>query len=192
MKAKGYGRVVLTSSSSGVFSHQGLSNYAAAKAGMLGLGRALAYEGREFDLRTNCLLPFADTPIGSEQNIPHLREEFAQHVPPGGGELMGSRGSPEVVAPMAVYLASRACRVSGQAFSILMGRYARVFIGIAQGWTSPEAPGATVEDIAAHFDQIGDLGAPFITPSSMYEEIAHVTHNLLPGSPAPEPGRRRG
>jgi NAD(P)-dependent dehydrogenase (short-subunit alcohol dehydrogenase family) len=182
MKAKGYGRVVLTSSSSGVFSHQGLANYAAAKAGMLGLGRALAYEGREHDLKANCLLPYAATPIGAEQHIPHLAEEFARHVPPQGNELMGSRGAPEAVAPMAVFLASRACPVSGQAFSICMGRYARVFTAIAHGWTSSEAPGATVEDIAVHFAEIGDLDAPFTIPADMYEEIADATNSLIAGS----------
>ncbi|GAA0603602.1 hypothetical protein GCM10009547_01510 [Sporichthya brevicatena] len=56
MRAAGYGRVILTSSSSGLFSHQGMANYATVKAGLYGMTKALAFEGAEFGIRTNVLL----------------------------------------------------------------------------------------------------------------------------------------
>jgi NAD(P)-dependent dehydrogenase (short-subunit alcohol dehydrogenase family) len=180
VKEKGYGRILVASSSSGAFGHQGLANYAAAKAGLIGLTRALAYEAREYgDIRVNALLPQAKTEISATDPIPMLFEEFARHVPEGGGELMGSRGDPDGVMPMAVYLCSPACQVSGEAYAARMGSYARVFIGIAQGWTAPEAPGATVDDIAKHFDQIRDLDARFTVPTSLYDEVADVVRVLL-------------
>src|SRR5438094_2476354 len=59
MQAKGYGRIVLTSSSTGAFGRLAGTNYAAAKAAMLGLARALSLEGAEHGIKTNCILPVA-------------------------------------------------------------------------------------------------------------------------------------
>jgi NAD(P)-dependent dehydrogenase (short-subunit alcohol dehydrogenase family) len=59
MQDKGYGRVVLTSSSAGAFGREAGANYVASKAAMLGLGRALALEGAEHGILANCILPIA-------------------------------------------------------------------------------------------------------------------------------------
>ena len=61
MYAKNYGRIVLTSSVSGIFGAFGQSAYAAAKMGMLGLMNVLALEGKNHNIRINCLSPGADT-----------------------------------------------------------------------------------------------------------------------------------
>lgn len=61
MKKQNYGRIVLTSSSSGVFGNFGQSNYGAAKAGMVGLMNVLHLEGARYDIRVNSLLPAATT-----------------------------------------------------------------------------------------------------------------------------------
>jgi NAD(P)-dependent dehydrogenase (short-subunit alcohol dehydrogenase family) len=57
MREKGYGRIVMISSSSGMFSHPGIANYAAAKAGIYGLTRALGAEGTPYGIRVNAILP---------------------------------------------------------------------------------------------------------------------------------------
>ena len=57
MKAKGYGRVLMISSAAGMFSRQGSPNYATAKAGLYGLCKALAFEGQDFGVNVNVLLP---------------------------------------------------------------------------------------------------------------------------------------
>jgi len=150
MQAKGYGRIVLTSSSTGAFGRIRGSNYAAAKAAMLGMGRALALEGEEYGIRTNCILPIA--PFGDRGDVP---AEITDQL--NGAGLRAEDAGPELVAPMAVYLASSACRVNGEAFSAGGRRFGRVFIGVADGWLAPDAGCPTAEDIEAHLPEIGDL-----------------------------------
>jgi len=61
MVAQGYGRIVFTTSASGMYGNFGQSNYGAAKSGMLGLMNVLAIEGAKFDIRANMLAPSAAT-----------------------------------------------------------------------------------------------------------------------------------
>ncbi len=178
MRQRGYGRIVLVSSSSGLFAHQGLANYAAAKAGLLGLGRALAFEGRHDDIRVNCVLPMAKTQMTIEAPIPEHPEEFAARCPAGSGDLMADRGTPEVATPLVTLLASRACPGTGEAYSSCMGRYARVFVGVADGWLAPDVTAVSAETLIEHLDEIRGI-APFSEPDSLYGEIAGVAERLL-------------
>jgi NAD(P)-dependent dehydrogenase (short-subunit alcohol dehydrogenase family) len=61
MYGKNYGRIVLTSSTSGIYGNFGQANYGAAKMGMLGLMNVLALEGAAKNVRVNCLAPAAET-----------------------------------------------------------------------------------------------------------------------------------
>ncbi len=61
MKANNYGRIVMTSSSSGIYGNFGQSNYGAAKMGVVGLMNVLHLEGRKYDIRVNTLSPTAYT-----------------------------------------------------------------------------------------------------------------------------------
>ncbi|MGE0307230.1 MAG: SDR family NAD(P)-dependent oxidoreductase [Acidimicrobiia bacterium] len=171
MKTNGYGRVVLTSSSS-TFGHQANSNYAAAKAGVLGLTTALAGEGAGHGIRVNAVMPYAvssiakDNPLVGDDN-PAIR---------GALDTLTSRRSPESVAPLVLYLASRECVVTGQAFSALAGRYARAFSGVTNGWISAD-PEPSLEAIADHMSLIGDTTS-FIVPGSMLDEILSVSSRV--------------
>ena len=179
MKDKAYGRILLTSSSSALFSHQGLANYAAAKAGLVGLCRALAYEGRDRDINVNCILPTAATQIGIEHPIPGFLEELSKVISPEAFELLGSRATPESVAPLAVALVSRRCQVSGEAFQAILGHFARVFIGVSTGWSREGTENATVESVLENLDAIRSVAGGFTELSSVYDEMATVTTPML-------------
>jgi NAD(P)-dependent dehydrogenase (short-subunit alcohol dehydrogenase family) len=162
MQKKGYGRIVLTSSSTGAWGRILGSNYAAAKAGMLGLGRALSLEGAKHGIKANCILPVA--PFMNKGRAPGTLGDMVRSM-----GLPPEQGGPEQVAPMVVYLASSACSVTGEAFSAGGGRFGRVFIAVAEGWlTSSETP-ATAEDIAAHLPEIEDRSSYEIPPTSIDE-----------------------
>jgi hypothetical protein len=59
MKENGYGRIVMTTSSSGMYGNFGQTNYGAAKAGLSGFMRTLCLEGAKYDIRVNVLSPTA-------------------------------------------------------------------------------------------------------------------------------------
>lgn len=153
--AAGGGRIVNTASSAGAFGMPAMANYSAAKAGVLGLTRALALEGAEHRVRVNAVLPNAETTISKGRPIPG---DSAAH---GGArtykERLGDRFRPEGVAPLVVYLASSACELNGEAFSALAGRYARLVVAVTSGWTGDAAGGIEPEEVAAHLDEITAL-----------------------------------
>lgn len=84
MRAAGYGRIVLTTSSSGLFGNFGQANYGAAKAGMLGLMNVLAIEGARDGIRVNMLSPTAATRMTEELLPPETLELLApETITPG-------------------------------------------------------------------------------------------------------------
>lgn len=84
MQEKGYGRIVMTTSSSGLYGNFGQSNYGAAKMALVGLMQTLALEGARNDIRVNCLAPSASTQM-LDGLLPQQELELLQaaHVSPG-------------------------------------------------------------------------------------------------------------
>jgi NAD(P)-dependent dehydrogenase (short-subunit alcohol dehydrogenase family) len=106
MAKKGFGRIVLTSSESGIFGNFGQSNYATAKMGLVGLMNVLKLEGGRKGIFTNCLAPGA-------------RTRMTESLPAQSG------GIPQQVSPAVLYLCSDDApngiilQASGGRFSIL-------------------------------------------------------------------------
>jgi NAD(P)-dependent dehydrogenase (short-subunit alcohol dehydrogenase family) len=90
MREQAYGRVLMTTSSTGLYGNFGQANYGAAKLGLVGLMKTLALEGAKYNVRCNTIAPLAAT---------RMTEDL---MPP---ELLAKMG-PETVAPAAVYLVS--------------------------------------------------------------------------------------
>ncbi len=142
LKASGTGRVVNTTSGAGLFGNFGQANYSAAKMGIVGLSRTLAIEGAKAGIGVNVIAPFAASQMTEQVMSP---EEFAALTP-------------ELVAPMVVYLGSTACETSGQIFTVAGGFVARV--AILEGAGVNLGPDVTPDSIAAAWDQIVDPAKP--------------------------------
>jgi len=90
MRAQQHGRIVMTTSSSGLYGNFGQANYAAAKMALVGLMQTLALEGAKHDIRVNCLAPSAAT--GMTANVlpaPALAGLAPEMVSPGLVALVG-------------------------------------------------------------------------------------------------------
>jgi NAD(P)-dependent dehydrogenase (short-subunit alcohol dehydrogenase family) len=168
MKRQGYGRFVFISSSGGMFGQPSEAHYAAAKAGLVGLTNVIAIEGSEHGILANAVLPFGFSRMVTETvGDPKALEEtgFLKVI------------KPELVVPVVVFLASRACDFTHRNYSACAGRFARVFVGLGQGWLAAPGSAPTAEDIAAHLSEVSAT-EPFTVPSSIFEEVFGVCAQL--------------
>jgi NAD(P)-dependent dehydrogenase (short-subunit alcohol dehydrogenase family) len=154
MKERRYGRVVFTTSTSGLLGRPYSPGYNAAKAGVLGLMNSLAIEGAAHNVLANAVAPIAYTRMNAEYFV-----GLADRIPP------------EFVADLVIFLASEQCTLTHEVFEAGVGRYARIFIGRTAGWhCDPTAPG-TPEAIAQHLDEIRDV-TNFAMPKTAGDDIA--------------------
>jgi NAD(P)-dependent dehydrogenase (short-subunit alcohol dehydrogenase family) len=156
MRAQGYGRVLFTTSASGLYGNFGQANYAAGKTGLLGLSNVLAIEGASAGITSNVITPIART---------RLTEELL-------GPMADSLG-PEHVAPLAVYLVSRACSVTQQVFVAGAGWYARAFVGQTPGWIAERGRTATAEDVRDNLALISDEKG-YVVPTDANDAAAAI------------------
>ncbi len=180
MREHRYGRIVNISSNTS-FGMAGLVNYAAAKAGVLGLTTSLALEGAPHGIGVNSVLPNGTSTIMQDDPIPGFADD-TRFV--AAFEGVAHRFAPELTAALVTFLASPACEVSGQHFSSLGGRYARVFYGVTEGWLSPPDEMPTADDVAEHFGDIADADRVALLPSSIRDEFELVARALA-AEPAP-------
>jgi NAD(P)-dependent dehydrogenase (short-subunit alcohol dehydrogenase family) len=168
MKAAGYGRLVFVSSAAGLFGQPGLTGYATAKTGMLGLMNVAALEGAEFGIKANAILPMANTRMAAA-----LMGEVGQN-PEARAFLEQLRV--DQVAPVVAYLASDRCASTHSILSAFRGRIATVTIGVSEGWSSPGGS-FTAEDVEAHLPEIGKNTA-MVVPGSIFDEMGYVDAQL--------------
>ncbi len=158
MRAKAYGRVVLTSSSSGLYGNFGQTNYSAAKLALVGFMNTLRLEGQKYNIMVNSLAPVAGT---------RMTEDL---MPP---ELI-ARMKPELVSPMVGYLCSEQCTRTGEIWAAGVGYFSRVEFREGPGVRIPGQP--TIDDVAANIDRIADL-----TTNTAYRTANEESQAVLAG-----------
>jgi NAD(P)-dependent dehydrogenase (short-subunit alcohol dehydrogenase family) len=169
MKRRGYGRFVFVTSSAGLFGQPDSAHYAAAKAGTLGLANVIAVEGAEHGIAANCVLPFGYSRM--------VFETVGDRDDLEAGQGFLHAIEPELVVPIVVYLASRDCELTHHSFSACAGRFARVFVGLGDGWVAGPGDVPTAEDIADNVAQVA-APEPYTIPRSIFDEVTRVCEQL--------------
>ena len=145
MNEQKYGRVVLTSSGSGIYGNFGQANYGAAKMGMLGLMNVLAIEGAKNNVRTNTLAPGAATRMIA--SIPG--RDIDVDNPP-------AESAPKLVSPAVLFMCSEEAP-NGAVINAMGGKYyrAQVFVNEAVKL----GVDATFEDLQPEAERLMDMSA---------------------------------
>jgi len=156
MRSQNYGRIVMTTSSSGLYGNFGQSNYGAAKMALVGLMQTLSIEGAKNDIRVNCLAPTAHT---------RMTEDLGAALPL---EALG----PELVTPGLLHLVSEAAptRVILAAGA---GGFERAYVTLTQGVhvTGADAP----EQVAAQFDAVSDRTGEIVPEMGAAQGMIELT-----------------
>jgi len=151
MRAKGYGRIISTSSAAGIFGNFGQTNYGAAKMGLVGFTRVLAVEGAKYNIKANAIAPLALTRM--TENIM-------------GG--LGDKLDPGLISPIVTFLAHEDCPVTGHIYSVGGGRVAQVFLGETKGYYKADlAP----EHLRDNWETVTDREG-YAVPANLGEETA--------------------
>jgi NAD(P)-dependent dehydrogenase (short-subunit alcohol dehydrogenase family) len=158
MTTAGYGRVVLTSSIGGLYGNHGVANYAAAKAGIIGLTNVVALEGAAEGVTCNAIIPGAVTRMAEGLDT--------SAYPPM---------EPGLVAPMVGWLAHQSCTVTGELFVAIAGRMARAFVAETPGVYRPSW---SVEDVAEVIDAIRDDTVPLVFPPVPNGHTDHIRYSF--------------
>jgi NAD(P)-dependent dehydrogenase (short-subunit alcohol dehydrogenase family) len=161
MVEQGYGRIVMTTST-GMLGLPANISYATAKAAVIGLTRSLTTAGRRHGIKVNLIAPAATTRMAGEGS--------------GAPEM-----PPELVAPMAAFLAHEACPVSGEIYAAGAGRFARMFIASTEGYAHCGSD-PTMEDIAENWAAINDETGYYIPADLIDWSTAFMVHLHPDGS----------
>lgn len=177
MRAQRYGRVLNTCSAAGILGAERMSNYGAAKTGLLGLTRVLAAEGAERGIKVNAIAPIAHTRmLGQSLAAAGRRDDPAEQAVLDG--LVGrylQKLDPARVAPVAAFLTHRDCPVSGEVYTVGAGHVARFFVGRTRGFYDPLLSIETVRD---HLDEIRDE-AGYTVPGGPADEMGELFATIM-------------
>ena len=140
-REQGFGRVVVATSTSGLFGNFGQANYGAAKLGLVGMINTLAIEGAKYNIKANAIAPIAATRM-TEDILP--------------AEVL-AKLKPEYVAPVVAYLCTEEVAETGSVFIAGGGKVQRAALFENAGASFESPP--SVDDVAAQWSAIADLSA---------------------------------
>jgi len=155
MVEQGYGRVVMTTSS-GLFGLPNNTSYATAKGAVIGLARSLATAGVDHGIKVNLIAPGAHTRMAGRGDAP-------------------PEMSPDLVAPMAAFLAHEDCPVTGEIYAAGFGRFARMFVAQTEGYVHAGSV-PTIEDVAENWKAINDESGYYLPADLTAWSAAFMNH----------------
>lgn len=160
MKANKYGKIINTSSSSGIYGNFGQANYAAAKMGLVGMTNTVAIEGKKSNVHCNAIAPAA-------------LSRMTENIFP---KEMHERLSPQYIAPLTLYLCHESCEETGSCIEVGGGWAGKIRFESAEGAVfATKARAPTVEDVEKHFAKICD----FSENSEAIESISESTMRTM-------------
>jgi NAD(P)-dependent dehydrogenase (short-subunit alcohol dehydrogenase family) len=177
MREQGYGRIVNTCSAAGILGAERMSNYGAAKTGLIGLTRVLAAEGAGRNIKVNAIAPIAYTRM-----LAHSMDSAGRPDDPSAQAMLDDLAAqylqkldPALVAPVVAFLAHRDCPVSGEIYTVGAGHVARFFIGRTKGFYSSAL---SVEAVRDHFAEIRD-DTDYTVPGGPADEMSELFATIL-------------
>lgn len=177
MRAQHYGRIVNTCSAAGILGAERMSNYGAAKTGLIGLTRVLAAEGADHNIKVNAIAPIAYTRM-----LAHSMDSAGRPDDPSAQAILDDLAAqylqkldPALVAPVAAFLAHRDCPASGEIYTVGAGHVARFFIGRTKGFYNPAL---SIEAVRDHFAEIRD-DTDYTVPGGPADEMSELFATIL-------------
>jgi len=159
-----FGRVVTTCSQVGIYGNFGQANYSTAKAGIIGLTKSLAIEGKKYNILANVIAPNAGTAMTSTIWPQEMVDAF----------------KPDFIAPVVGYLSSKEnSSTTGSLFEISGGWAAQTRWQRSGGHGFPHTKPYTVEDVFAKWGNITNFDDGRAThPTSTQEAIQQLVENF--------------
>ncbi|KAJ7650353.1 peroxisomal hydratase-dehydrogenase-epimerase [Roridomyces roridus] len=162
-----FGRIVTTCSQVGIYGNFGQANYSTAKAGIIGLTRTLAIEGKKYNIFANCIAPSAGTAMTSTVWTQEMVDAF----------------KPDFIAPLVGYLSSAANEeTTGGLFEVLGGWAAQTRWERSGGYSFPSKVPYTPEDVVAKWGSITNFTDGRTThPTTSAEALEQMVANFGTG-----------
>jgi NAD(P)-dependent dehydrogenase (short-subunit alcohol dehydrogenase family) len=185
MREQRYGRILNTCSAAGLLGAARMSNYGAAKTGLVGLTRVLAAEGADSNVKVNAIAPIAYTRMlahsvdGATGSEAVENDAAAQAVLDDLVAQYLQKLDPALVAPVAAFLTHRDCPVSGEIYTVGAGHVARFFIGRTKGFYSPAL---SMEQVRDHLDEIRDEDG-YSVPGGPADEMSSLFATIMANQP---------